>query len=496
MGGLAIVVTLLAATLGVGEIEDGLIDDVVDSAAASQVEPFGEFLFSEDFSALPIDEVLSIDESFFSEELEFYTELVGLADELGVIDELLAEADRSRDEGVPVLTVFGIVIVAGLDGAQTEIVGIDDIEGPLVSEVTLDEITSAAFNVEDVFGSEPPFAIDNDGLINLAGFGELHVDVAVRRHTVEGIEFVVAGDVSDVRRSVDRVRGVLWILVPLLAAAAAAAAWVMTGRALSPVKRMTSRVGDITSGTLHERVPVPATGDEIEDLASTMNAMLERIESGSLVMRQFVSDASHELRSPVAVLRSEAEVALKNAKDPETIELAEGMLAESLRLQRIVEDLLVLAHSDEGRAPADPIAVDVEEIVFEEAKRRRRVEVSTSNVSAGRVLGTEHGCVRVVAHLLDNAARHATTRVDIALETHDGTVTLIVDDDGPGVEPADRERVFERFVRLEEARTRDTGGAGLGLAVVAETIAQMNGAISVGDSPSDGARFAIAWPAA
>jgi signal transduction histidine kinase len=260
--------------------------------------------------------------------------------------------------------------------------------------------------------------------------------------------------------------------MPLLVVVAAAATWFLTGRALSPVRRMTRQVGVISGGTLHERVAVPGTGDEIQELGSTMNAMLDRLEADDQRLRQFVSDASHELRSPVAVLRSEAEVALRADSAVETSELAEGVLGESLRLERIVADLLVLARGDEARTPTNTIAIDLDDVVLAEAARRRRVPVDVQSVSAGRVRGTREGCERVLVHLLDNAARHADTAVTVGLATADGTVTLTVDDDGPGIPETDRARIFERFTRLEAARTRDTGGAGLGLAVVAATVRQ------------------------
>ena len=202
--------------------------------------------------------------------------------------------------------------------------------------------------------------------------------------------------------------------------------------------------------------------------------------------------------------------------DPSVPDLASGVLAESLRLQRIVDDLLVLARHDEtspgeagsgaagpdGTAPSVAAAprpgveeIDLDDVVLAEVERARAVPVDMAAVSAGRVSGPADSAARVVAHLLDNAARHARSRVAVALRTEpSGEVVLTVDDDGDGIAPEDRRRVFERFTRLGEARTRDNGGAGLGLAVVASLVREMGGTVTVGDSPLGGARFELRFP--
>lgn len=348
---------------------------------------------------------------------------------------------------------------------------------------------------------------------------------AIDTRRVGGAEILVAADTSDVARSVEQVEVILWAAAPIMAAVAALVTWLLTGRALRPVDRMTERVRAINAGTLHERVPSPGTGDEIDRLAGTMNSMLERIESHDVRLRRFVTDAAHELRTPVAVLRAEAEVALRRAGDPSVSDasgpdlsgpdpsvsdpsgpdLASGVLAESLRLQRIVDDLLVLARHDEtSPGETDPEAaaprpgfeeIDLDDVVLAEVERARAVPVDVAAVSAGRVAGQADSAARVVAHLLDNAARHARSRAAVALRTEpSGEVVLTVDDDGEGIAPEDRRRVFERFTRLGEARTRDNGGAGLGLAVVASLVREMGGTVTVADSPLGGARFELRFP--
>lgn len=499
----ATVAMLAAATLGVSRIRDSLVDDVVEDTAAETLF-FDGVLLDEGFAGGIefFDEFPAGEAGFIVDELE---DLTLDLDQIGAVDALLAEMGRSRADGLPVLHSFGVVVVVGLDGAASSVVDIDpvDFSGPMAFEFNLFDIASAVFELS---AAELLEAAGATGAIDDASFEELTQErlddtasaLELETATAEfgGLEFVVVADVTDVSRSVDRMRSVLWLTLPLLVALAAGATWILTGRALAPVRQMSRRVDVISGGTLHERVPVPRTGDEIEELGSTMNAMLDRLEADDRRVRQFVSDASHELRSPVAVLRSEAEVALRSSASSETTELAHGVLEESLRLDRIVADLLVLARGDEDRATSDLVAIDLDDIVLAEAARRRRVPIDIHGVSAGRVRGTREGCERVLVHLLDNAARHAEAQVAVTLAGDGVSVTLVVDDDGPGIPVADRDRVFERFTRLEAARTRDTGGAGLGLPVVAATVAAMGGKIDIERSPLGGARFRVVWPSA
>lgn len=291
------------------------------------------------------------------------------------------------------------------------------------------------------------------------------------------------------------VRVVMGITAAVLTAAIACAAWVLTGRALRPVGAIIGRVEDITGGTLHERVPEPGSGDEIDRLARTMNAMLGRLEHNDTQRRQFVSDASHELRSPVASIRTELEVALRYPETTEWPDVAENVQAENLRLETVISDLLALAQIDENAAPLSTEDVDLDEIVLTEAGRSRGVRIDTSAVSGGRVRGRGEDLAAVVRHLLDNAARHAATTVAVSVRSGPEDVTLIVDDDGAGIPAEDRSKVFARFTRLQEARDRDTGGAGLGLAVVRGLVQRHAGTVQIEDSPLGGARMCVRLPA-
>lgn len=311
---------------------------------------------------------------------------------------------------------------------------------------------------------------------------------------VDDTRLLVAADAAAVDRSIDRVRFGLWLAVPVLTGVVAAIAWFLTSRALRPVAAITQRAATISGGSLSARVPVPKTSDEISTLATTVNEMLDRLESDDRARRRFISDASHELRSPVAVMRNDAEVALRHPDSSDVGELAAVVADESSRLSTIIDDLLALARNDEG-VIVNATDVDLDDIVLAEAARSRGVPVDTSRVSAGRVRGRPDELTRLVGHLVDNASRHAHQRVAVELRTTSEGVQLAVDDDGPGVPPADQERIFERFVRLDDARTRDRGGAGLGLAVVRGIAERSGGSVRVAPSLLGGARFVVTFPA-
>ena len=311
---------------------------------------------------------------------------------------------------------------------------------------------------------------------------------------VDGVDVIVSSSTDGIDRTVDRLQGALWAAVPVAILLGGGITWLLAGRALRPVGVITDRTRQIRSTTLHERVPVPEAGDELTELAMEMNTMLDRVQREDERRRQFVADASHELRSPLAAIRTQAEAAL--AETGGDHELAAGILAEAERMSTLVDDLLSLARHDEALAPPG-VPVDLDDVVLTEASRPRRVAVDVKAVSAGQVRGRADELTRVVAHLLDNAARHAESKVAVGLESVGDHVMLSVDDDGPGVPLEHRDRIFERFVRLDEARERDRGGAGLGLAVVASVVEAGGGDVTVTDSEQHGgARFTIVLPAA
>jgi signal transduction histidine kinase len=347
-------------------------------------------------------------------------------------------------------------------------------------------------------GTTPPPGVSGDATLDASG-----VPFAVRYTTVAtpgGPFTVIVGSPLDgVRRSVSALEGTLAVGLPFLVALVAGLAWVVTGRALRPVEAMRAEVEAISGGTLHRRVPDPDSGDEVSRLARTMNAMLDRLEGASTRQRQFVSDASHELRSPVAAIRTQLEVALAEP-DADWPAVARKALGEEARLETLVSDLLLLASTDEQRELHGAIDVDVAALAREEAARPRRLPVSVDVVpvdaAACLVVGRSDQLTRVVANLLDNACRYAQTEVRVSVAHENGDVRLLVDDDGPGIPAEDRDRVFERFTRLDAARVRaELGSAGLGLALVRAVVERHHGTVRVDEAPNGGARLQITLPA-
>jgi len=320
------------------------------------------------------------------------------------------------------------------------------------------------------------------------------------RTTAGNITLVAQQSTAAVNRTVDSVTTVLLFAVPAMILLVALAAWYFTGRALKPVEAIRQEAEAITGTTMHRRVPEPDTDDEVGRLARTMNAMLDRLEVSSQRQRQFVSDASHELRSPLASIRTNLEVALRHSDRTDWPVVAERALAEDVRMEDTVSELLELARLDEIAGPT-PLAtlpeVDLDELVLDDTVQQRRVPVDTSRVSAGRVHGRREQLTRVVRNLLDNAARHAASTVAVGLHADDDhTIELTVDDDGPGIPVADRERVFDRFTRLDDGRARDAGGLGLGLSMVKEITEQHGGTVTIEEAPIGGARLRVRLPAA
>lgn len=303
---------------------------------------------------------------------------------------------------------------------------------------------------------------------------------------------------ADVNRAADELDAALVVGGPVIVLFVGLLSWLIVGRALSPVERIRAEVAEITAGELHRRVALPAARDEVGRLASTMNDMLGRLEQSARRQQSFVSDASHELRSPLAVAQADLEVALTHDPGSAWPDTARSTLGELERMRRIVDDLLVLARYDENASVAAPVQVDLDEIVLGEIARLRStapVELDSHEVSGGRVLGDPEQLGRAVRNLLDNAVRHARSKVTITLGTsEESVVELTVADDGPGVAENDRTRIFERFGRSDQGRARSHGGTGLGLAIVKEIVTSHGGEVTLGDTVA-GALFIVALPA-
>ncbi|HVA75028.1 MAG TPA: HAMP domain-containing sensor histidine kinase [Acidimicrobiales bacterium] len=294
----------------------------------------------------------------------------------------------------------------------------------------------------------------------------------------------------------------LFIGLPLLLLVVAGTTWVIVGRALRPIEAIRSEASEITSLGLHRRLSEPPSGDEIARLAATMNGMLDRLEASHDKQRTFVADASHELRSPLASLRAQLEIGLAGGASTDWESTVTGALAEEARIEAMVRDLLLLARLDQqppdaSRVLNDPV-LNLAEIVradLETRPERPGIALRCDAEEPAIVRMPKELARRVVANLVDNAQRHAATHVTVAVTADGDWTELVVQDDGPGLAPTDRERVFERFTRLDEARSSDHGGAGLGLAIVKDIVARHGGTVGFVDCPR-GARVVVRLPLA
>jgi signal transduction histidine kinase len=309
----------------------------------------------------------------------------------------------------------------------------------------------------------------------------------------ETVTVYAGADLAAARDAVGTVTRAMLAGLPLLLAVVAGVTWLVTRRALRPVEAVRAELAEITaSGDLARRVPVPDARDEIAGLAATTNETLAALQESVARQRGFVADASHELRSPIASLRTQLEVA---AAHPELLDV-DGLVEDVVRLQHLAADLLLLARIDAGdRPPARPVALG--RLVRDELARRApadRIPVRASIEADPQVMGAPARLARVAGNLLDNAQRHADRAVRLSLREEAGMAVLRVADDGPGVPAADRERIFERFVRLDDARSRDEGGAGLGLAIARDLVLAHGGSLAVGEAPGGGALFEVRLP--
>lgn len=307
---------------------------------------------------------------------------------------------------------------------------------------------------------------------------------------------VVAQTLGPVDRAVARTSLLLLEVLPVVLALVAVVTWLGVGRALTPLEQIRRKTATIGAGDLSQRVPLPASRDEVFRLAETMNSMLERIAASTELQRRFIADASHELRSPLANIQAVVEVA--STRDELTLWRVAGaeLAAQQGRMVSLVDDLLLLARLD-GHIPVAQDEVDLDDIVHDAVATLRQhgsVAVSVAPLPALRVRGDGAQLARVVRNLLDNAERHARSKVEMTLTSEGGWAVVRVSDDGPGVPPADRERVFERFTRLDEARARDRGGSGLGLAISRDSARAHRGSLELSDSSLGGARLELRLP--
>ena len=420
--------------------------------------------------------------------------------------------------GVALFLVLGIALQRSVDAAAESTahdVAALTAEGALPDPVPV--AGGQLVQVVDAEGRVLSASVGADRLVSLLQPDELaaarkgeHQYVDGDRVAVEGPIRVVAvpvGDdtvvvgrpVAEVFRSVGVLRGHLLVVYPLLVIAMGVLGWRVLGAALRPVEQLRVGAESITGSHRDDRLPVPCSEDEIQRLAVTLNGMLDRLSTARARQRAFVADAAHELRSPLTAMRTELEVAGRHGVPPD---LVPDLLADVVRLSRLVDDLLLLARADDAGLGATPskdrfAPVDVADVLREAHDRCRGARVPVDLLVADGLeltaLGEHDALLRAVANLLDNAVRHASGRVTLTGYAEAGSAVVEVTDDGPGIPAPDRERVFDRFTRLDDGRARDEGGSGLGLAIVRELVRRHDGSVTLTDA-APGLRATIRLP--
>lgn len=413
-----------------------------------------------------------------------------------VHDSLVARLDATA-------TRQALALATSIAGAQRPTMLANLVPGTAAQVVTANgrvAISSANLRGEPrlfTFSPGSPGAIRTVATTPLGDNGPYRV-AAVSTPGATGTRYLVyvGQPISEVSVSVTQLEAALAVGVPALLAVLAAITWWLVGRSLRPVDVLRRQAADITVTDLNRRVEIPPTKDELARLAVTLNDLLARLEGSFDQQRQFVADAAHELRSPVAAILSQLEVDHRYAEDGAG-RRTEATIREVWRMSQSVDDLLALARIDAApRLSTAP--VDLDDLVFTEVKALRshtHLVVDASGVTAARVRGDAGLLVRAVRNLLDNAAHHARQRISVRLVRSGEEALLTVADDGPGIEEQHRDKIFERFTRLSNGRSRDLGGVGLGLSIVHEVVAAHDGRVSVDDN-APGARFTVRLPAA
>jgi signal transduction histidine kinase len=309
----------------------------------------------------------------------------------------------------------------------------------------------------------------------------------------------VAVSVEEIEEIVVLVSQVGLAAIPIFVLLLSVAMWTVLGRTLAPVETIRREADAITGRRLDRRVSEPPQQDVIGRLARTVNAMLARLQDSAERQRRFVADTAHELRSPIASLRTQLETARASRRPVDWEEVSAGLLDETVRMQQLAEQLLLLARADAGSLGWTRTMVDLDDVVdtvVGHPAADSPVRVDRQSVEPVQVTGDALLLEQLVRNLVDNAVAHATREVQVALSVVGDEAVLTVDDDGPGVPAERRQEIFERFTRLDSARDRDHGGAGLGLAIVADIVSAHAGVVEVGDAPLGGARFQVRLPIA
>ena len=417
--------------------------------------------------------------------LAIRSEMIDNADEVGEV----------RAEQVADLAQRGIL--------PREIDRADDLEAA-VQVVQRGMVLSSTSNASDPTFFDLP--TQRPGVDKVYGLGHLPIDddgpfrvTALGARTPHGnVTVLVAVDVGDVDEVLAALasKGVRGLGV--LLAIFALVLWLVVGRTMRSVEAIRRRAEVITAQHLNQRVPEPPTRDEIYRLARTLNDMLARLEGSAKRQERFVADAAHELRTPLATLRTRLETALLRDDDEAGSQLLQELWGEAVRLGSLVDHLLLLARSDSGTLQTHARPVDLDDVIGDvlSSTQAGSVDLGTRGVEPVQVTGDAALLEQVLRNLVENAVRHAVSTVDVSLSSDGDDAVLTVDDDGPGIPESERAEVFQRFVRLDDSRDRKQGGVGLGLAIVAEIVRVHSGTVDVSESPSGGARLTVRLPLA
>ena len=319
-----------------------------------------------------------------------------------------------------------------------------------------------------------------------------------------GLHFIVQIGVPtrEIRETLNTFRNYLLWLAPIVLLTSAAGGYWLSHRALAPVDVLTRTARNIGGNNLGTRLEELRTGDELQRLSDTLNEMLDRIETAFARVTQFTADASHELRTPIALMRTEAEVALRRSRDPDAYrEALQHILKETERTATLIEDLLALARTESGSVPLELRPVEVNELLRQSvaewqrvpAAKDHRISLHVVQNEKAWVLANESALRRVLAILIDNAVKYtpAPGQIDVFLEQHGQRVVVSVRDTGIGIPATEQPKIFERFYRVDKARSRARGGAGLGLAIARWLVERQGGSITVESACDKGSRFSV-----
>jgi len=347
---------------------------------------------------------------------------------------------------------------------------------------------------EPALGQEKRTTIEGDSIEGVPG-QEYRLVARTVPSPLGPLTIYAVTSLDSARRAEQYLRRSLLIGLPLLVALTAWLVWRVVSRALAPVDAMRAEVDRIEAEDLSGRVEAGSSDDEIANLGSTLNRMLDRLEEAAARQQLFAAAASHELRSPLSTIRTELEVGLAYPDRTEWPKVAEDSLIEVARLEELTRDLRTLTRSRSMRAETS-VPIELSSLVAAEVALRRPargIRYKTA-LDKAMILGDSDAVVRVVRNLFDNAERHAATEIRVSVTSRAEGATFVVANDGPQIPPEERERIFEPFLRLDEARSLDSGGSGLGLAIVRSIMTALGGTV-VAVATDAGAEFAASFPA-